>query len=327
MACNEMFGTGNGLINPPDKNKLFTLSKAEIVIFDRDVYNLIMDFEVLIGIVKNLPDDSQRGYQALYTANTMVNMCNIYDRDSYKKAKDCAKKFLSQQNGDSQHTVHAMGHCHIDSAWLWTYGETKRKCARSWSSTLRLIEKYPDYIFTCSQAQQFEWLKDNYPELYKEIKTQVTSKKFIPVGGCWVEMDGNLPSGESFIRQFLYGQRFFKNEFGMKCKEFWLPDTFGYSAQLPQIMKGAGIERFVTQKLSWSLVNKFPHNTFVWEGLDGSQVLTHFPPGDCYTMKATVEDVSIGEVFFASNPSAWAGSKESMCNIDGVAVLLKNYGI
>uniref|UniRef100_A0A8C9T1R3 alpha-mannosidase n=1 Tax=Scleropages formosus TaxID=113540 RepID=A0A8C9T1R3_SCLFO len=140
------------------------------------------------------------------------------------------------------------------------------------------------------KAQQFEWVKQWYPGLFSEIKHFVKKGQFVPVGGTWVEMDGNLPSGESMVRQFLLGQHFFQQEFGIYCKEFWLPDTFGYSAQLPQIMRGSGITRFLTQKLSWNLVNTFPHNTFFWEGLDSSRVLTHFPPGNSYEMKGRVED-------------------------------------
>uniref|UniRef100_A0A8C5BU47 alpha-mannosidase n=1 Tax=Gadus morhua TaxID=8049 RepID=A0A8C5BU47_GADMO len=141
------------------------------------------------------------------------------------------------------------------------------------------------------KAQQFQWVKSWYPGLYAQIQHFVKKGQFIPVGGTWVEMDGNLPSGESMVRQFLEGQRFFHQEFGIYCKEFWLPDTFGYSAQLPQIMQGCGISRFLTQKLSWNLVNTFPHNTFFWEGLDGSQVLTHFPPGNSYEMKGRVDEL------------------------------------
>ncbi|KAG2470848.1 MA2C1 mannosidase, partial [Polypterus senegalus] len=171
--------------------------------------------------VQMLGENDQRGYQALYVANEMVNVCDVQNPNTFSAARKLAKKFFSEKNGDSQHTVHAMGHCHIDTAWLWPYEETVRKCARSWVTAVRLMEENPSFIFTCSQ-------------------------------------DGNLPSGESMVRQFLEGQRFFHQEFGKYCTEFWLPDTFGYSAQLPQIMQNCGITRFLTQKLSWNLVNTFP---------------------------------------------------------------------
>ncbi|KAJ0069635.1 hypothetical protein NL108_011564, partial [Boleophthalmus pectinirostris] len=292
VACNGLFGAGQGsMIAAPDPNRRFSVQKAELVVFRRDVQELLTDFEMMVDIVKELGEQDQRGFQALFTVNEMVNLCEPSDPGTFPRARSLASAFFTQRNGQSQHTVHAMGHCHIDSAWLWPYEETIRKCGRSWVTVIRLMEKNPEFIFTCSQAQQFEWVKSWYPGLYAEIQHFVKKGQFIPVGGTWVEMDGNLPSGESMVRQFLEGQRFFNQEFGIYCKEFWLPDTFGYSAQLPQIMQGSGISNFLTQKLSWNLVNTFPHNTFFWEGLDGSKVLTHFPPGNSYEMKGKVEDL------------------------------------
>ncbi|KAL8600141.1 hypothetical protein ACOMHN_060093 [Nucella lapillus] len=291
MACNGLFGAGeNGLIAPANPNQYFTLQQAEVATFDRDVYGLIMDMDILHGMAKEL-GESDRGCQALYAANDFINVCDVTDRSTYHRAKMIADKLFSQRNGDSQHTIHAMGHSHIDTAWLWPYDETKRKCARSWTCTLRLMERDPHFKFTCSQAQQFAWVKENYPSVYADIGRFVANGQFIPVGGTWVEMDGYVPSGEAFVRQFLYGQRFFQKEFGIRCTEFWLPDTFGYAAQLPQIMLQCGVQRFLTQKMSWNLINKFPHHTFWWEGLDQSRVLTHFPPGDSYAMEGTVKEV------------------------------------
>uniref|UniRef100_A0AAZ3SIF2 Glycoside hydrolase family 38 central domain-containing protein n=1 Tax=Oncorhynchus tshawytscha TaxID=74940 RepID=A0AAZ3SIF2_ONCTS len=292
LACNSLFGAGQGsMIAAPDPDRKYSVQKAELVVFKSDVRELLTDLEMLVDMVKLLGEGEQRGYQALFTANEMVNLCEPTNPSSFPAARSLAQKFFSQRNGESQHTVHAMGHCHIDSAWLWPYEETIRKCARSWVTVIRLMEKNPHMVFTCSQAQQFDWVKSWYPGLFSQIQHFVKKGQFIPVGGTWVEMDGNLPSGESMVRQFLEGQRFFKKEFGNYCKEFWLPDTFGYSAQLPQLMQSSGITRFLTQKLSWNLVNTFPHNTFFWEGLDGSQVLTHFPPGNSYEMKGKVEDL------------------------------------
>uniref|UniRef100_A0A2I3M2S5 Alpha-mannosidase 2C1 n=1 Tax=Papio anubis TaxID=9555 RepID=A0A2I3M2S5_PAPAN len=148
-----------------------------------------------------------------------------------------------------------------------------------------------ELLLGIAKAQQLEWVKNRYPGLHARLQEFAHRGQFVPVGGTWVEMDGNLPSGEAMVRQFLQGQNFFLQEFGKMCSEFWLPDTFGYSAQLPQIMHGCGIRRFLTQKLSWNLVNSFPHHTFFWEGLDGSRVLVHFPPGDSYGMQGSVEEV------------------------------------
>ncbi|XP_074901723.1 alpha-mannosidase 2C1 isoform X1 [Buteo buteo] len=292
LACNGLFGAGKGsMIAPPDPNRRFTLSKAELVIFNRDVYELLVDLEILLDMAQLLGEENQRSFQALYTANQMVNMCDVTDPSTFPAARDLAAAIFSQRNGESQHTIHAVGHCHIDSAWLWPYEETIRKCARSWVTVVRLMERNPELTFACSQAQQFEWVRTWYPGLYAQIQEFVAKEQFIPVGGTWVEMDGNLPSGESMVRQFLQGQLFFQEQFGRICSEFWLPDTFGYSAQLPQLMRGCGIRRFLTQKLSWNLVNTFPHHTFFWEGIDGSRVLTHFPPGDSYGMHGRVEEI------------------------------------
>ncbi|XP_042330389.1 alpha-mannosidase 2C1 [Sceloporus undulatus] len=292
VACNGLFGAGkDSMIAPPDPNKKFSLHKAELVVYNRDVHELLVDFEILLDMAKLLGEENQRSFQVLYAANRMVNLCDVTNPSTFHAVHELACSVFSQKNGESQHTIHAMGHCHIDSAWLWPYEETIRKCARSWVTVVQLMEKNPEFTFVCSQAQQFEWVKNWYPGLYTAIQNFAKQGRFIPVGGTWVEMDGNLPNGESMVRQFLQGQRFFQQEFGKMCLEFWLPDTFGYSAQLPQVMRGCGISRFLTQKLSWNLVNTFPHNTFLWEGIDGSQVLAHFPPADSYGLSGCVEEM------------------------------------
>ncbi|XP_027779422.2 alpha-mannosidase 2C1 isoform X2 [Marmota flaviventris] len=292
VACNGLLGAGKGsMIAAPDLEKTFRLSRAELAVFHQDVHKLLVDLELLLGIAKGLGEDNQRSFQALYTANQMVNVCDPAQPETYPVAQALASRFFGQCGGESQHTIHAMGHCHIDTAWLWPFKETVRKCARSWVTALRLMEQNAEFIFACSQAQQLEWVKNRYPGLYAQLQEFACRGQFVPVGGTWVEMDGNLPSGEAMVRQFLQGQNFFLQEFGKMCSEFWLPDTFGYSAQLPQIMRGCGITRFLTQKLSWNLVNSFPHHSFFWEGLDGSRVLVHFPPGDSYGMQGSVEEV------------------------------------
>ncbi|KAJ8031740.1 Alpha-mannosidase 2C1 [Holothuria leucospilota] len=291
MACNTLFGAGDHLIGPPNRALTFTLSKCDLVTVDVEVHDLMIDIDLIAEIARELSEEDQRSWQALHTVNHMVNLCTLEGKDGQRKAKEVARKFFQERNGQSQFTIHVMGHAHIDTAWLWPYAETVRKCARTWSTALRLMETYPNYTFVCSQAQQFAWVKENYPPLFEKMKEKVKEGRFIPVGGTWVEMDGNIPSGEAFVRQFMYGHKFFMEEFGLKCDEFWLPDTFGYSAQLPQVMNGFRIKRFVTQKLSWSLVNKFPHSTFWWRGIDGSQSLSHFPPADTYGCKLKVTEL------------------------------------
>ncbi|MGZ4695804.1 MAG: alpha-mannosidase, partial [Acidimicrobiales bacterium] len=182
----------------------------------------------------------------------------------------------------SAHRISAVGHAHIDSAWLWPIRETRRKCARTFSNVLALMDDYPELRFGCSQAAQYEWMLDGYPSVFAGIRERVADGRWIPTGGMWVEPDTNLAGGEALVRQITHGQRFFEQHFGRRSTEVWIPDVFGYPASLPQIMRLGGIERFLTQKMSWNKTNAFPHHTFWWEGIDGSTVFTHFPPIDSY---------------------------------------------
>ena len=185
----------------------------------------------------------------------------------------------------------ATGHAHIDTAWLWPIRETIRKCTRTFASAVQLMDDYPEYRFSCSQAQQYAWIEERHPELFERISAKVRGGQWIPVGGMWVEADMNLPSGESLVRQIVHGQRWFESRFGQRCTEVWIPDVFGYPASMPQVYAAGGMRRFVTQKLSWNTTNRFPHHTFWWEGLDGTRVLTHFPPVDTYNAEITPSEV------------------------------------
>ena len=304
VACNGLFG--NSFTNT-DINLTGYLRKAEIAIFDPDAWDLFWDFQVIADMAENLPEDSPRGGQALFAANAIINAIDIDDPATWKIGKEITADFFSAHNGGSQHQISAVGHAHIDTAWLWPLAETMRKCVRTFSTAVEYMEDYPEYIFACSQAQQYEWMKDQYPGLYAKIRRKVEEGRFIPTGGSWVEPDTNIPSGESLVRQFLFGQRFFQDEFGITCQEFWVPDVFGYSAALPQIMRQAGIRYFLTQKMSWNQFNKLPSHSFLWEGMDGSQVLTHFPPVDTYNSMANVKDV----MFNTSNYKDHDRSKQS----------------
>lgn len=218
--------------------------------------------------------------------------------DSIKEGRKIAQKYLGDKvdsaevyETGTQPIVYGIGHCHIDTCWLWPWAETKRKVARSWSNQCDLMDRYPEHRFACSQAQQFKWLKQYYPSVFDRVKGWVKKGHFQPIGGSWVEHDTNMPSGESLVRQFLYGQRFFESNFGERSTTFWLPDTFGYSTQIPQICRLAGMSRFFTQKLSWNNINNFPHTTFKWVALDGSQVMCHMAPSETYTADAHFGDV------------------------------------
>ncbi|KAJ1881778.1 Glycoside hydrolase, 38 vacuolar alpha mannosidase [Coemansia sp. RSA 486] len=282
MACNGLFGNGDYHVHPQDRDIYYRLSSAEIVAPNEPAWELFHDLEVIVEMASRLPQESPRSWQALAAANDIVNVFDHTDPSTIEPAREIARKFLGFKTSEASHSVFAIGNCHIDTAWLWPFAETKRKAARSWATQLYLMEDYPEYRFAASQAQQFEWLLQNYPSLFKKIQKKAKDGQFIPIGGTWVEMDCNLPSGESLVRQFLLGQRFFKQHFGEYCDVFWLPDTFGYSSQLPQIVRLAGAKYFFTQKLSWNNINKFPHTTFRWIGLDGSHVLCHMSPAETY---------------------------------------------
>ena len=287
VACNGLFGLEGG----SKASQIGLLQQAEIALFDRQAWDVYWDFVVIADMAQYLPANTPRAGQALQAANAMVNALNLDDRSTWQKARAIAAQFFAARNGAGQHNLSAVGHAHIDTAWLWPLAETQRKCFRTFASAVLYMDDYPEYKFACSQAQQFEWMKDLQPALYEKIKARVKSGQFVPAGGSWVEPDCNVPSGESLVRQFLFGQRFFRQEFGITCREFWEPDVFGYSAALPQILQQAGIRYFLTQKLSWNQFNKLPSHTFIWEGLDGSRVLTHFPPADTYNSMANVKEV------------------------------------
>jgi alpha-mannosidase len=171
-----------------------------------------------------------------------------------------------------------MGQSHIDTAWLWPLRETRRKCGRTFSTVLAMLDRYPEFIFMASQAVQYEWMKEQYPENYARIKKYVKQGRWEVCGAMWVESDCNVPSGEALIRQFLYGNRFFRKEFGVHSRTVWLPDAFGYTWAMPQIIRKCQIDTFVTTKIDWSRYTKFPHSVFQWEGIDGTKVTGMMPP-------------------------------------------------
>ena len=247
--------------------------------FDYDKWQLWIDLSVLEDLVKVLPDTTARRYQIMRCVDKALT---VYNLKGAKAARAALKPAFDVASDPSAPDVTGVGHAHIDTAWLWPVSETIRKCARTFSSQISLIKKYPDYVFGASQAQLYAFTKEHYPKIYGKIKKAVAAGRWEVQGGMWVEADCNLISGESMIRQFVHGMNFFKDEFGVEVKNLWLPDVFGYSGNLPQILNGSGIGYFLTQKLSWNRYNKFPHNTFIWRGIDGSEVLAHFPPENTY---------------------------------------------
>jgi len=302
MACNGMFGNapGGDSIQPPDPNKYYTLHTARIVDVNLAARQLYVDFWIIGDAAREFPGDSWEKHEALQVCNQIMDafIAGNGSPASIEEGRHIAQRYLGKNvdsakvyDSDEKSLVYGIGHCHIDTCWLWPWAETKRKVARSWSNQCDLMDRYPEHRFTCSQAQQYKWLKEYYPYVYDRVKEKVKQGKFQPIGGSWVEHDTNMPSGESLVRQFLYGQRFFESHFGERCQTFWLPDTFGYSGQLPQLCRLAGMSRFFTQKLSWNNINNFPHTTFNWVSLDGSQVICHMAPSETYTADAHFGDV------------------------------------
>ena len=196
--------------------------------------------------------------------------------ESLHQADDELNKSIDAMDKNSMINVYCVGHTHIDVAWLWRLKHTREKCSRSFSTVFRLMEMFPEYIFLQTQPQLYEYMKEEFPDIYEKIKEKVKEGRWEADGGMWVEADCNLTSGESLTRQILIGSKFIKDEFGKEVEYLWLPDVFGYSWALPQILKKAGIDTFMTTKISWNQYNRMPHDTFLWKGIDGSQVLTHF---------------------------------------------------
>lgn len=230
------------------------------------------------------PEDEQ--YAKLKAALDRTFSCINWDEESFyetaEKAHDMLMDELDRMEKSTEVTVNVVGHTHIDVAWLWRLKHTREKAQRSFSTVLRLMELYDEYIFLQTQPQLYKYVKEDCPELYEKIRQKAAEGKWEPDGGMWVEADCNLSSGEALVRQFLYGTRFLEQEFGKKCEYLWLPDVFGYSWALPQILKQCEINTFMTTKISWNQFNSIPDDLFWWRGIDGSEILTYFvnTPGE-----------------------------------------------
>jgi len=203
---------------------------------------------------------------------------------------------LALKNGPSTPAVHLVGHAHIDHAWLWHIGETERKVGRTFANMLRFAKEYPEFIFIQSQPCQLEIVKNEYPDVFAGIKEAYENGNWEPNGGMWVEADCNVTSGESLVRQFLVGKKVNKELLGYEADTLWLPDVFGYAAALPQILDGCRIKYFVTSKINWNDTTRFPYETFIWRGIDGTGVKTHFlstrGPGAGYNGRVVPEELA-----------------------------------
>ena len=301
-AANSLFGVFTD-VDPsqenPKRHGWFNakVDKMRFGLFDEELWHLYLDVRILLGLVKRLDEKTVHRVRIIRALNNAVNAFGD-DQKNTTEARECLEPELRKSASASDLKVSAVGHAHIDTGWLWPVRETVRKCARTFATQLDLIENYPDYIFGASQPQHYQFMKDNYPEIYSRIKEAVKKGQWELQGGMWVEADCNLISGESMIRQILHGKNFFKEEFGIEVNNLWLPDVFGYSAALPQILKKSRINYFLTQKLSWSQFNEFPHHTFNWRGIDGTEILTHFPPENTYNSELDSEFLMPAQTHF-----------------------------
>ncbi len=282
-AWHDMPGT-----QPLDDERMrdysYPVDRTDVCVRDDEVMEFMFDLYTLLSLRRSLPAASLRRAEvenALYEAHLRL----FYDPDAcseeeFRKGLRAAAPFLKEQlkkrNGDTAPWIGLIGHSHMDTAWLWPLTETEKKCARTYANTLNLMEEYPEYRFVQSSAFHSDWLRRDYPELFSRIQKAVADGRYEPNGGVWVECDCNLTGGEYLVRQFVWGQRFTRKYFSYTSDSFWLPDTFGYSSAIPQIMKGCGVDYFLTTKIAWNDTNEFPLTSFLWKGIDGTEVLTHF---------------------------------------------------
>lgn len=299
-------------------------------IFYEEVFSLWMDIKTLYDLYEIQPENSLRKAKI---GKAISKVCDILDIEeetedfllSVKAAAEILKPVLEAKNGTSAPTVYATGHSHLDLEWLWTREETRRKAARTLGNQIKLMEEYPDYKYIQSQLWILEQLKNDYPKLYEKVKEKVKSGNITVEGGSWVEPDVNIPCGESLIRQFMTGKKFIKDEFGYESEMFWLPDSFGMTAALPQILKGCGIKYFMNAKIMWQYNGgeEIPRSNFIWQGIDGSEILTHLTQGYAEMPKPSVvaekwnlnrekADVPIGMISYGYGDGGGGATKEHL---------------
>ena len=284
---------------------LYRLKRAELTVFHPEVAELVHDLDVLGNLIRELPLDAPRRPQITVAIGRALDALDLDDVvATAEPARAELVDVLAKPAVPSAHRVTAVGHAHIDTAWMWPLRETVRKCVRTFSNVLDLMTREPELTFVCSQAQQHEWMREHYPSVFAGMQQAAAAGRFVPVGGMWVEPDMNLPSGESLARQFLHGQRFFEQHYGAICEEVWIPDVFGYPSSLPQIFRLGGAQWFLTQKLSWNKQNRMPHHTFHWQGIDGSTIFTHFPPIDTYNVSMQPAQLAHAERNYADHGGA-----------------------
>lgn len=290
-GCNDAFG----------RYVKRELAQAEVAILLREVWDCYYDVHALHDFLSDRPYEDTRAARITHELSKALDTFDYQNltreglRASANRVREAIAPLYAQGAHASAQTLACVGHAHIDVAWLWPLRETIRKCVRTFSTAVKYMDEYPEYIFAQSQPHLYEFTRDHYPALYERIKEKVRTGQWQPVGCMWVEADCNVPSGESLVRQILFGTRFFKQEFATDIECLWLPDVFGYSAALPQLLRRSGLKYFTTQKISWCQFTRFPYHTFMWEGIDGTEILTHFPPVDTYNCSLDAKQVLFAE--------------------------------
>jgi alpha-mannosidase len=288
MVLNGWRPTALGDKQTSSADPIYRVTRAQVCEVETDVRELLADLDVLGGLAAELGDDDARQTELLLAIEAALDALDLRDVPATAAhARAALAGALGRTASDGAHRISAVGHAHIDSAWLWPVRETVRKVTRTVANVVNLLENGEELVYAMSSAQQWAWIKEHHPALFARVLEQVRAGRFVPVGGMWVESDTNMVGGEAMARQFAVGQQWFADHLGVLCEEVWLPDSFGYTAALPQIVKLAGCRWFLTQKISWNTTNVFPHHTFWWEGIDGTRVFTHFPPVDTYTAELT----------------------------------------
>ncbi|GGJ30653.1 alpha-mannosidase [Paenibacillus hunanensis] len=305
------------------------LQTAELCWLDEPTDNLYYTGVTVLETVEVLSEHSPERADLLRAIDRAFRLIDwaVPGSESFYASIQQAEQLLDELVGEigkhSSVQLTAIGHTHIDVAWLWRLKHTREKAIRSFSTVMRLMEKFPDYVFLQTQPQLYDYVKQDAPELYEQIKARIAEGRWEAGGAMWLEADCNLTSGESLTRQLLLGTRFFKEEFGVESDYLWLPDVFGYSWALPQILKKSGIDTFMTTKISWNQFNRMPHDTFHWRGIDGTEVLTHF-------ITTTEPDSEPGSWFYTYNgqlvPKTAQGSWEAYRDKEMNRELLVSYG-
>ena len=261
--------------------------KSWLRVLDREAEKYYFDLLIPDQVAQLLNKEEQTYAQLILALNESLNLVDFRTPEGFKASLPAAQEALTQglyarHCGHTSPRIACVGHTHIDVAWLWPLRVTEDKAVRSFSTVIKLMEEYPEYVFMSSQPQLYKYVQKHTPDVFERIRARVAEGRWEAEGAMFVEADCNIASGEALVRQILYGKQYFQREFGVENQILWLPDVFGYSAALPQILRQSDIPYFMTTKISWSEFNKMPCDTFEWEGIDGSRVLTHFIPSRDY---------------------------------------------